>query len=420
MPTRPFSELYDLVLPYVPAVETPLVDYHIRRVTREFCRRTTLWRRRVTITTQPGVNDYLLAPYDAANGTPGGGAGGGTGGSGGSGGGDPAWVPAGQQAFISNSGGGGDEVIAYDPNTSILTVVSSPEYSDSSNAVYASVRIGQMGVGYLTRLTFLPIYFQGGISEWSEFSYVSGTYLPVTVQSFFTAFSGSGGTQIEFFNQSFDSGDGVIREWTPTPLVFTNGGESPEPVPIDEFQFQQGYASETSSTVAFNALVEIFTGGTDPEPEPEPDPDICDPYSIISVVCDGRPLPALPEDRRDPYGARPADGQPRAWYSPSARVVHLYPTPAAVHNVVVDVVCALTMTPTVPAMPEFLFVDYREIIADGVIASLKALGNKPWYDPEGASQYARRYANAVQGIRGKLRDGNQPNVSTARGPRFGR
>ena len=71
-------------------------------------------------------------------------------------------------------------------------------------------------------------------------------------------------------------------------------------------------------------------------------------------------------------------------------------------------------------MPEFLFVDYREIIADGVIASLKILGNKPWFDPEGAVIYNRRYVNAVQGIRAKLRDANQPNVSTMRGPRFGR
>jgi len=216
--TRAFSDIYDLILPYVPAAETPFVDYHIRRVTREFCRRTTLWRRRVTITTEPGVNDYLLSPYNAA---------------------DP---------------------------------------------------------------------------------------------------------------------------------------------------------------VAEN----------------------CDPYSIISVVMDGRELRAVPEDQRVPFGARPLSGTPRAWYSPSARVVHLYPTPDAAHELVVDVVCALTMTPTLPVMPEFLFVDYREIIADGVIASLKMLANKPWYDPEGATIFARRYAFSVQGLRAKLRDGNQPNISTARGPRFGR
>jgi len=220
---RQFRELYDLILPYVPAVELPLVDYHIRRVTREFTRRTTLWRMRVEITTAAGVNDYVIAPYDAAE------------------------APAGEEAT----------------------------------------------------------------------------------------------------------------------------------------------------------------------------PEVCDPYSIISVVLDGRAIPPRPEEARAPYGARPSNAKPNSWYSPSARVLHLYPTPDAAYTVTVDVVCALTMFPANPVLPEFLFVDYREIIADGVVASLKSLANKPWYDPEGAMLWSRRYANATQGIRAKLRDANQPNRSVMRGPRFG-
>lgn len=223
MAVRQFSELYDLILPYVPAVELPLVDYHIRRVTREFTRRTTLWRRRVTISTAPGVSDYVIAPYDAAE--------------------DAA--------------------------------------------------------------------------------------------------------------------------------------------------------------------------------EPEEIPEVCDPYSIISVTLAGRGIPPRPEEARAPYGARPANAKPNSWYSPSARVLHLYPTPDAVYEVVVDVVCALTMFPSNPVLPEFLFVDYREIIADGVVSSLKQLANKPWFDPEGAGVWGRRYANSVQGIRAKLRDANQPNRGVMRGPRFG-
>jgi len=399
---RDFNELYDLILPYVPAVETPLVDYHIRRVTREFCRRTTLWRKRVTITTEAGVNDYLLSPYDATEGVIGGGGGGPPG---------DTWQPAGAAVSLGNVSGNGDETVSYNPTTSIWSLTSSGEYTDSTNSMSATLNIGTIGVGARVRLTPLPLYFFGDSSEWRELSYISGVYYTVTTQSTFSAFPG--GTPVSYANTTGPDLDNLIRQYTPTPIVITNGVTA-DPVAVDAVQFNQGSANETPSTVAFNLLVEIL-----PAPVAA-DPEICDPYSIISVTCDGRPIGALPEDARAPYGARPPAGTPTRWYSPSARVVHLYPTPNAVHTVEVDVVCALTMTNDNPVMPEFLFVDYREIIADGVIASLKVLGNKPWYDPEGASQYARRYANAVQGIRGKLRDANQPNISTARGPRFGR
>ncbi len=403
MANRGFDELYDLILPYVPAVETPLVDYHIRRITREFCRRTTLWRKRVTIVTEAGVNDYLLSPYDATEGVFGGGA--------------PAgvWAPAhlsGVAVSLGNVTGSGEETVSYNSATSIWEVRTGGRSSNSQNQISATLRIGATGVGARVRLTLLPLYLNGVFSEWLEWSLSGGFYSQVFDRSYFSAFPG--GSLVEYHNSAPESTswDHAIRVFTPTPIVVTNGVTA-DPVAVDSVQFVQGGGGEFRTTVFFNALVEIYS-------PPAATPEICDPYSIISVVCDGQQIAAIPEDYRRPFGDRPLNAKPKSWYSPSARVVHLYPTPDAAYTVVVDVVCALTMTNSNPVMPEFLFVDYREIIADGVVASLKALGNKPWFDPEGASQYARRYANAVQGIRGKLRDANQPNISTARGPRFGR
>lgn len=384
MPNRQFSELYDLILPYVPAVETPLVDYHIRRVTREFCRRTTLWRHRVTINTQPGVNDYLLSPYDATEGTIGGGGGGG------------GWVTPDQQVgsvvtlFNANTNGSGSITLA--PN-GFLVFSSSYQYQLEEAAIDFGITIEP---GLPARLVPDSFYesSQFGITQVSNFV-LNGASSVANSAPLETELTGEVSREVQL-------------SWLPNPVTL---GET---TPISEILFTQGYSNETPTYAQGVFRLEVFVDA------PAADPEICDPYSIISVTCAGRPIRPLPEDYRAPYGARPSNGRPGAWYSPSARVVHLYPTPDAAYEVVVDVVCALTMTPTNPVMPEFLFVDYREIIADGVIASLKVLGNKPWYDPEGATLYARRYATATQGIRAKLRDANQPNVSTARGPRFGR
>lgn len=397
MPNRNFNELYDLILPYVPAVETPLVDYHIRRVVREFCRRTTLWRHRVTITTEPGVNDYLLSPYDATEGVIGGGGGGG------------GWVPASTAGVtvttqITSEANGGTATVTYNPTTSIWAVRSEDEFANAFNTIAAYL---QFSAPVRARLTLVPIYYQIGVNEWFEASGDAG----LTRSTFNWILDGSVTGGVE--NTSGAPDDTLLTTFAPNPIVlFEVDGVTPRQV--ERIDFVQGFGFETGTTVAFSALVEVF------QDAPAADPEICDPYSIISVVCDGKPIDPVPEDYRQPFGARPANARPKGWYSPSARVVHLYPTPDAAYTIVVDVVCALTMTPTNPVMPEFLFVDYREIIADGVIASLKILGNKPWFDPEGAVIYNRRYVNAVQGIRAKLRDANQPNVSTMRGPRFGR
>lgn len=46
-----FAALYDHILPFVPGVETPLVDVTIRRVLRDFFKRTTIWRETFTFNT---------------------------------------------------------------------------------------------------------------------------------------------------------------------------------------------------------------------------------------------------------------------------------------------------------------------------------------------------------------------------------
>lgn len=377
MALRQFSEMYDLILPYVPAVELPLVDYHIRRVTREFTRRTTLWRRQVTITTQPGVNDYLLAPYDAAEAPDltGGGS----------------WVPLADQTAVTISppvvtgASGGTAYATLQPDMSIEWA----NYEEQTDPMSWAITVTPPAPIRMSVVSFYESWVNGRLTA-SSFNINGGsnTYNLALLQPFGDS---SGNFQDSFYPEQVGS-DG---SWN-----------------VHSISFTQGHSSETGSYVTGMAVFEVWV--------PASNPAICDPYSIISVTCNGKPIPPRPEEARLPHGARPANGKPNSWYSPSARVVHLYPTPDAEYEVVVDVVCALTMFPHNPVMPEFLFVDYREVIADGVVASLKMLGNKPWFDPEGAAIFGRRFASAVNGLRAKLRDGNQPNASVMRGPRFGK
>lgn len=62
MANIPFSRLYDQVLPYLPAAETPIVDSQIRKVLREFMKRTSLVREKFQFPTVPGTDSYRLTP----------------------------------------------------------------------------------------------------------------------------------------------------------------------------------------------------------------------------------------------------------------------------------------------------------------------------------------------------------------------
>ncbi len=62
MANVPFSALYPQVLPYLPGAEPPLVDSQIRKVVREFLKRTTLLRESFVFSTQADAATYMLNP----------------------------------------------------------------------------------------------------------------------------------------------------------------------------------------------------------------------------------------------------------------------------------------------------------------------------------------------------------------------
>ena len=57
-----FNTLYDLVLPYLPGAEPALVDSHIRKIARDFLKRSTILREQFVFETVAGVPTYELQP----------------------------------------------------------------------------------------------------------------------------------------------------------------------------------------------------------------------------------------------------------------------------------------------------------------------------------------------------------------------
>lgn len=59
-----YDDLYDFILPYLPGAEPGIVDHHIRRVLREFFKRTTVWREVFEFNTTAGAPTaaYALQP----------------------------------------------------------------------------------------------------------------------------------------------------------------------------------------------------------------------------------------------------------------------------------------------------------------------------------------------------------------------
>lgn len=62
MANVPFSTLYDQVKPYLPGAESAMIDAQIRKVLREFMKRTTLIREQFAFDTIPGASTYQLIP----------------------------------------------------------------------------------------------------------------------------------------------------------------------------------------------------------------------------------------------------------------------------------------------------------------------------------------------------------------------
>lgn len=62
MANVPFSTLHDQILPYLPGAEVPIVNLQIRKVVREFMKRTTLIRESFEFALSPGFSAYRLTP----------------------------------------------------------------------------------------------------------------------------------------------------------------------------------------------------------------------------------------------------------------------------------------------------------------------------------------------------------------------
>jgi hypothetical protein len=62
MANVPFSTLYDQVRPYLPGAEPAFINEQIRKVLREFMKRTTLVRETFAFDTTAGMSTYQLIP----------------------------------------------------------------------------------------------------------------------------------------------------------------------------------------------------------------------------------------------------------------------------------------------------------------------------------------------------------------------
>lgn len=62
MANVPFSTLYDQVLPYLPSAEPAIVDSQIRKVLREFMKRTTIIRQTFAFSSVAPIDVYQLVP----------------------------------------------------------------------------------------------------------------------------------------------------------------------------------------------------------------------------------------------------------------------------------------------------------------------------------------------------------------------
>lgn len=62
MTPAPLSILHDQLLPYLPAVEIPLLNAQIVKTARDFFKRTTILREQFVFATVAGVAEYRLTP----------------------------------------------------------------------------------------------------------------------------------------------------------------------------------------------------------------------------------------------------------------------------------------------------------------------------------------------------------------------
>ncbi len=143
--------------------------------------------------------------------------------------------------------------------------------------------------------------------------------------------------------------------------------------------------------------------------------------ATLAVYVDGSssPLPVATEATRANHRLQPAP--PRGWYSNAAALLSFWPQPDAVYAIEADVTLVIPIMQSAAGddtFPDDVFAEYGEDIAAGVIGYMMAMPGKPWTQMEAGQIYLRRYENRIRSLRGRLRDGGQPNASTMHGPRI--
>lgn len=132
--------------------------------------------------------------------------------------------------------------------------------------------------------------------------------------------------------------------------------------------------------------------------------------SVLAVYRDddAYPLPVATEEdrRRHVTGSIARPG----WWSPLPTQIEVWPTPVAGNVFTVE--AAITLPQDATELPDGLYESYGETIAMGVLAVMYSMPGKPWTSNNAAQTAGRGFSAEIKTLRGRLRDGGQPNHST--------
>lgn len=121
------------------------------------------------------------------------------------------------------------------------------------------------------------------------------------------------------------------------------------------------------------------------------------PVRLISVTLAGAPLD--PKERAELDGVLPGwrtlTGAPRFYLQATPDLLALAPAPEAQARNALEVLVALKPTRAAPHLPAWLIEQYGADIADGAMARLMAMTNRPWSDPQGAVWRRDRFEAAI-------------------------
>lgn len=104
---------------------------------------------------------------------------------------------------------------------------------------------------------------------------------------------------------------------------------------------------------------------------------------------------------------------PTSWQQLKPDQIQLFPVPNEAGEVRLDVL--LRPVFSIEGEVPDIFLDYREMVADGVLSMMLATPNKPWSDPKAADNLYKNFAKSVLALRVYLRSGGMPNNSTMKG-----